>query len=165
MAVGSEPRARRVDASSGPSLFRSVAFPVGAALALNAIVFALDLEGGGSRGPSADAPSGTPSGPLIGTIWIVLLAAIGVARWRLSRTMSSDARQAEVWVTFLVAGCLAYPLYTGGFRDARLLVVGAFLTLGLAAATTFVAFRAARAAGWLIVPTLLWSAYALLLLI
>ena len=124
---------------------------VGAPLLVNGLIFGLGVER--ASGPQ----TGLPPGWVVGAIWVVLFAGMGVARWLLVR--EGVGRGAE-WVSLVAVLCLLYPVYTSGFSDLMAGLVGNVVTLLVAAPVAVHAGRRVRAAGWCLVPLVMWIAYA-----
>ncbi len=87
---------------------------------------------------------------------MLLFLAMGIARWLVAQRSAAIAR----WPDALALACMLYPLYTGGLRSIPIGFWGTVATLILAAAV-FLRVRPVRpAAAALIVPVLVWLAYA-----
>ena len=128
---------------------------VGAPLVVNGVIFGFGLERGGG------AQTALPPGWVVGTIWLVLFAAIGTARWLLvgaART-TGEQRRAE-WVSVLAFLCLMYPVYTVGFSNLFAGLVGNVVTWLVAVPVAVYAWRRVRAAGAWLVPLVAWLSYA-----
>jgi benzodiazapine receptor len=128
---------------------------VGAPLVVNGLIFGLGW--GRSGGPQ----TGLPPGWVVGAIWVALFAGMGVARWLLVHAAGTpmELRRAE-WVSLVGVLCLLYPVYTGGFSDLMAGLVGNVVTLVLAAPVAVYAWQKVRAAGWCLVPLVVWMSYA-----
>lgn len=128
---------------------------VGAPLLLNGVIFGL-----GWNRPRAKS-AGIPPGWVVGSLWLLLFAGMGAARWQLEDASPSLFRERRSeWVSLLAFLCLIYPLYTGGLRDDRIGLGGNIVTAAVGfAATERVAHRS-RAAALLLVPTCAWLTYA-----
>jgi tryptophan-rich sensory protein len=145
-------------ARNGRSLAILVLATVLVTLALNGLIFAL-----GWAGPSA--ASGRvypllPPGWAIGAVWVVLLALLAVAYWRLASDEAPEARRLGPWVLLLVAACLAYPLYTAGLSNETAGFIGNLATI---VASAFLAGRvwpASRLAAALILLPAIWVSFA-----
>lgn len=124
---------------------------VGAPLVVNGLIFGLGVER--SSGPQ----TGLPPGWVVGAIWVVLFAGMGVARWLLVKR--GGGRGVE-WVSLLGVLCLLYPVYTRGFSDLMAGLVGNVVTLLVAAPVAVYAWRRVRAAGGCLVPLVVWMSYA-----
>ncbi len=72
-----------------------------------------------------------------------------------------EQRGAE-WVSGLALLCLLYPVYTRGFGDLMAGLVGNIVTWLVAVPVVVYAFRRVRAAGWCLVPLVVWLSYAAL---
>ncbi len=136
-------------------LATNLAVFVGTPLLVNGLIFGLGLE------QSGGAQTGLPPGWVVGTIWLVLFAGMGIARWLLLRAARThrDQRRAE-WVSALAFLCLLYPLYTGGFSNLFAGLVGNVVTLVVALPVAVYAWRRVRMAGLCLVPLVVWMAYA-----
>jgi tryptophan-rich sensory protein len=104
---------------------------------------------------------GVPPGWVVGVLWTLLFAGMGIARWLLVREGSVDVdwRVAES-VSLLAFLCLLYPLYTAGLRDLRVGEVGNIATAVVAIAVAWLAGRQSRGAGLCCCAVALWLAYA-----
>ena len=126
------------------------------AAAVNGAIGALGLNGGheGLREPAF-----APPGWFIGGTWVVLFALMGAARWAAVRDRD---RRGGWWVVGLLAICVAYPFYTGGF-DLLPSMAGNVVTLVVATAVALRLRRRSRTAALLIVPVIAWVAFACVL--
>ncbi|MGA7158071.1 MAG: TspO/MBR family protein [Acidobacteriaceae bacterium] len=145
-------------AEPGPmltSLWGNLLVFVGLPLVVNGVIFGLGWERGGGPQP------GLPPGWVVGTIWVVLFAGMGVARWLLLRAAMTrgEERRAE-WVSLLGLICLLYPFYTAGLRDDRVGLVGNLVTLAVAVGVCRFAWRRVRVAGVWLLAVCVWLAYA-----
>ena len=96
---------------------------VGLPVVLNGVIFGLGWNR--ASGPNV----GIPPGWFVGSMWVVLFAGMGLARWLLLRAATGRAEQRRVeWVSLLAFLCLLYPLYTVGLRDDRVGLVGNVVT-------------------------------------
>lgn len=140
---------------SGRILSENLAVFVGAPLLLNGVIFGL-----GWNRPRAKS-AGIPPGWVVGSLWLLLFAGMGAARWQLDSAPPSLFRERRTeWVSLLAFLCLIYPLYTEGLRDDRIGLGGNIVTAAVGfVATERVAHRS-RAAALLLLPTCLWLTYA-----
>jgi len=148
------PRAAR----NGRSLAIYVSATVIVTLALNGLIFALGWAGPLAEGASVN--SLLPPGWVIGAVWVVLLALLAVAFWRLASDAAPDARRLAPWVLLLVLACLAYPFYTAGLSNE---VTGFIGNLATSVASAFLAGRAlpaSRLAAVLIFLPAIWVSFA-----
>ena len=127
-----------------------------AAAATNGLIGVLGLNGAGE---GLREPAFAPPGWFIGGMWVVLFALMGTARWAAVR---DGARGGGWWVVGLLALCVAYPFYTGGF-DLLPSMIGNVVTLVAAAAVALRLRRTSRTAALLIVPVVAWVAFACVL--
>lgn len=124
-------------------------------LVVNGVIFGLGVDRSGG------AQTGLPPGWVVGTIWLVLFAGMGLARWLLLRaaTTHGEQRGAE-WVSVVAMMCLLYPVYTVGFTWLLAGLVGNVVTLVVAVPVAVYAWRRVRAAGWCLAPLVGWLSYA-----
>jgi tryptophan-rich sensory protein len=136
------------------SLAANVAVFVLVTVALNGVIFGL----GWDRSGAAAAMPGIPPGWVVGSLWVLLFAGIGVARWAL---LKADAPR---WVAELpsLLGflCLLYPLYTAGLSDDRIGLIGNVVTAAVAVPIAVLAWRRSRIAGGCITAVVAWLLYA-----
>lgn len=127
-----------------------------AALVINGVIFAL----GWNLTPSATRPPLIPPGPVVGTVWTLLFALMGAARWAWLRDTPGDDRGWRVWTPVALAvGCLAYPFYTGGLANQTSAYIGTVVTLAAAIVIAGLLYRRSPLAAGLIVPTALWTGW------
>ena len=145
----------RLRGKAKKNLSTNLAVFVGAPLVLNGIIFAL-----GWNRPRAKA-AGIPPGWAVGSLWLLLFAGMGAARWQLESASTSLFRERRSeWVSLLAFLCLTYPLYTEGLQDDRIGLGGNIVTgLVSCVAVERVAHRS-RTAALLLLPTCLWLGYA-----
>ena len=136
-----------------PALFPL--FWVLASLSLNGLIFAL---GWNDSTTLPLKPSWAPPGWLVGTLWVVLFVFMGLAHGRLYAAKSA----ASTWVMALLLSCLVYPLYTVGLQNGIVGWWGNLFTLILALVVLWQT-RADTTNSWLILPVVLWLAFALCL--
>ena len=99
--------------SIGP--VRTIAAVAGIAVLLNG---GLALFGDESLNVGSQIlPMFAPPGWLVGGVWVVLFALLGLARWRLLRLGSEAGRQGARWTIAFVVVCALYPVYTLGLRS------------------------------------------------
>ncbi len=120
-------------------------------VALNGVIFGL----GWNRG-SVNEMKGIPPGWVVGSLWVVLFAAMGVARWLLLRVGRGGAEG----VSLLAFLCLLYPLYTAGLSNDRVGLVGNVVTAVVGVVVAVVAGRRSRAAGGCVAAVCAWLMYA-----
>ena len=138
-----------------PGLAANLAVFVGLPLVLNGLIFGLGWNR--ASGPQ----SGLPPGWVVGSLWVVLFAGMGTARWLLLRAARGleEQRRAE-WVSLLAFLCLLYPLYTVGLSDDGVELVGNAITAVVGIAVAVFAWRRVRAAGVWLVAVCAWLLYA-----
>ncbi len=133
----------------------NVAWPVAAALVMNGLIFSL----GWNDGTQLTDP-GDPPGWLVGAVWVVLFALLGLALWTLQRVGSEPARRGRSRVLILILFCLAYPLYAIATDSWALGLIGNFLTIALALYVIVRVWPASPPAAWLVFPIIPWVSYA-----
>jgi benzodiazapine receptor len=106
-------------------------------------------------------PSWTPPDWLFGPVWTVLYLAMAVAAWLVWRRWGWQGARCALTLYFVQLGLnfLWSPAFFG-LRDPLLgmiVIVPLWLTV---AATTAAFFRMHRLAGWIFVPYLAWTSYA-----
>lgn len=119
-------------------------------LVLNGVIFGL-----GWNMNSAPNPYLPPSW-LVGTIWMLLFAAMAVARWMLLRAGGAESGP----VVLLAFLCLIYPLYTLGLRSQGVGLAGSILTALVAIWVAVRVQRRSRGAVALIGLVIAWLGYA-----
>jgi len=110
-------------------------------------------------------PGFTPPDRLFGPVWTILYALMAIAAWRVWTTESggSGARRAlAMFLVQLALNALWSPVFFGAKRpDVAFVVI--LLLLGTLGVTLVQFFRLDRLAGWMLMPYLLWVAYAAVL--
>lgn len=107
-----------------------------------------------------------PPGWVIPTVWFVLFALMGLARWRLTALDGDAAWLAVRAIEALAVWCAAYAYYTLGLAQltgVSALVYGAIgnvLTIAGALIVASVCARAQRGSAWLVLPVVVWVSYA-----
>ena len=107
-----------------------------------------------------DKPSWTPSGAMIGAIWTVLYALMGIAAWLVWRKVGWTLSLPLVLFGVQLVLNVLWSLLFFGLQNLAAGLVG-ILILWVAVAATLLAFwRVTRAAGGLFVPYLAWVTIA-----
>lgn len=134
---------------------------VGAALALNAWIF---------TGPAIqwsrtlDNPDWSPSGAVIGSVWVGLFTLMALAAFTVDRygdELNKGFARLAIIAQYLV--CMGW---TFGYFGLQSVANGFYVTVVafvLSIPVTLAAFRASRLAGVLMTPLVLWLAFALVL--
>lgn len=138
-------------------LAASVALALGIG-ALGALATTPNIEGWYA---GLEKPAWTPPDAVFGPVWTFLYVAMGVAAWWVWRR-GEGARRTRALVFYgvqLVLNGLWSPVFFGMHQLLGGLVVIVLLLVALAV-TVVLFFRTVRGAGWLLVPYLLWVAYA-----
>lgn len=136
-------------------LFVNAAAFVVVCLVVNGVIFGL---GWNAPPSSAGRAPFIPPGPVVGTVWTLLFALMGAARWAYVR----DARDRgwRGWMPVVLAAvCLAFPFYTSGLSDQDTGFIGTVATLGFAVFVAAALSGQSAAAAWAIVPTIVWTGW------
>ncbi len=145
-------------ARNGKSLGVYVAAAVLVTLAINGLVFALGWAG--SAAEAARPNSLLPPGWVIGGVWLAILTLVAVAAWWLASDRRPDVRRFAPWALALIAFCLAYPFYTGGFRSDVVALSGNLATIIASAFLSGRVLASSRLAAALVLLPALWTAFA-----
>ncbi|MGJ3647729.1 tryptophan-rich sensory protein [Sphingomonas sp. GlSt437] len=149
-------------------LLANIVAPIALAAALNALIFGL----GWNQPTHGDHDAIAPPPWVIGLIWIVLFALLGVARWLLVLSSRVDVEnairgrsisQAFASLHILIVMSAAYVFYAILPGSAVAGLIGNAITLGLAVVAVDRAIAVSRVAAVLIAPTVIWLAFATLL--
>ncbi len=133
---------------------------VAAVLAGNLLIAALGI---GGQGGDSRASEVLPPGWVVGLVWTLLFASLGASYVALKRA-DGDTMRERLGIVGLGLICMAYPVYTAGFEDARASLIGAVATLVVVVALiAWVARTSGPAALWLapFVPWLTFASWAL----
>ena len=109
-----------------------------------------------------DKPSWAPPPTVFGPVWSVLYALMGIAAWLVWRSPGPKLLALGLFGAQLAANALWSWLFFAWHRGA-LASVEVLVLLALIAATALAFWRASRLAALLLVPYLLWVAFASLL--
>jgi tryptophan-rich sensory protein len=104
-------------------------------------------------------PSWAPPAGVFGPVWSVLYGLMGISAWLVWRTPGPRRAALTLFVIQLAANALWSWLFFGWHLGA-FAAVEVLVLLALIAATLRGFWRASRAAGALLVPYLLWVAFA-----
>ncbi|MFP8962557.1 TspO/MBR family protein [Streptomyces nanhaiensis] len=141
--------------ASWPSLvlFTALAFTAAA-------VGAFASADAGTVYESLDRPAWAPPPWLFGPVWTVLYALIGISAWLVWRARGARARaELGLWGVQLLLNAVWTPLFFGA-RQYGLAFADISLLLAAAGATAVAFHRVRPAAGYLLAPYLLWTAFA-----
>lgn len=153
---------------SGPARWKQVGTAALFVLGCEAvgIVGALATETGeASWYAGLEKPGFNPPGWVFGPVWTTLYALMGIAAflvWREGTGRPEVRRALALFAGQLVLNGIWTPVFFG----AEFIAGGAVVILALLAVlglTVRAFFRVSKAAGWLLVPYLLWVAFAALL--
>lgn len=107
-------------------------------------------------------PSWTPPPIVFPIAWTLLYALMALSFWRLWNSQTRIRERTQAMMLFLIQlalNALWSPVFFG-FHGTRTALVVIMALLVAIAATMRAAFRVDRLAAWLLVPYLLWVAYA-----
>ena len=108
-----------LDRTDRIGLLANVVAAVATVIAVNAVIF---LSGWFQTDmPSPQQSRLNPPGWLVGTVWVVLFAFLGAARWFVIRSGSERAGRQAGYIVLLLLFCLAYPSAVTRFTTLRLL--------------------------------------------
>jgi tryptophan-rich sensory protein len=143
-----------------PGPARTIIAVAGVAVLLNV---GLALFGDESPGVGSQVlPMFAPPGWLVGGVWVVLFALLGLARWRLVGSGSEAGRQgARLTIAFVVV-CALYPVYTLGLRSLVAGFIGNVGTAILAVALGLRVRRIDHSSAWVFALVVGWLCYATL---
>ncbi|TRW87915.1 tryptophan-rich sensory protein [Mycolicibacterium sp. 018/SC-01/001] len=152
--------------SSQPTRSKTV---IALAISVAAVVVASTLGGLASATSAEDyarlqQPTWAPPSWVFGPVWTLLYTMMAVAAWLVWRSGPwQDTRPALVaYAAQLVLNAAWTPLFFGvGWRGVALAELS--LLVVVLTGTTVLFFRRSVAAGWLLVPYLAWSVFALCL--
>jgi tryptophan-rich sensory protein len=105
-----------------------------------------------------------PPGYVIGVVWLVLFAAMGVARWLLL-IKPIDTIRAQRHILFLLLFCLAYPVYASGLKSEIIGLVGNLLTIVLSLFVVIRVSKISRLAAGLVSLVMVWVSFASFLVV
>jgi len=133
-----------------------------AANLIGSIVLVLVLDGL-IFGLGWDLRSAVPTdmpGWFVASVWIMLFALMGLARWHLATIDDRSKSRGVVIVTALIVLCAAYPFYAllTGSRIAGL--AGNIITIVVAAAAMYGIWPLSRKAAILVFPVVPWVTFA-----
>lgn len=155
-------RASSIRSTRGPlSWLALVAFVV-LASAAGLVGNLLQGEDVGERYLTFERPAWAPPQEAFGIVWPVLYVLIGIAAWRVWRAaggFGAARGPLALWGLQLAINAIWPGVFFGA--EAFELAIGVIVVLDVLVVATVVAFRRVdRAAGWLLVPYLLWLLYA-----
>lgn len=124
---------------------------VGAALAVNALVFGM----GGHRAAESGRTRLVPPGPVVGLVWTSLFGLMGYAQWR----QAVDRRRKLVrpsGAALLACFCLVFPFYAVGSRSRIVPQAGTVGTLAVAIGAHAALRRRSPASARAVLPVIGW---------
>lgn len=111
---------------------------------------------GGSRAPTMFAPPGI----VVGAVWVVLFALLGLARWRLIRLGSAAGCRGAGWTVAFIGVCALYPVYTLGLRSPIAGLIGNLGTALFAVALGVYVWRIDQRSAGAFALVVAWLSYA-----
>lgn len=126
--------------------------PVVAAVAVNAVVFALGWSS--NKGQVRNAL--LPPGWVVGSIWVVLLGLLGYVHWH-----ARNSAMASMAIIVFIVWCIAYPFLTNGLQLGTAMRVANTFTLVAAFTLTLLvhAHNPTNTTLALMAPLLVWATY------
>jgi translocator protein len=150
-----------------PALARNIAAAILTTLLVNGLIFGL----GWNTAEERTLLTFEPPGWVIGSVWIVLLTLLAIARWRLNASGNLNnqnnraAQKARAWVTGLLVFCLLYPFYSLAVDSLVGGLLGNLGTIGLALIAIASAWRNNRTAAFLVSPVVAWVSFATVIVV
>ena len=139
-----------------------IATPVIAALIMNAIIYLKGWTSSQSQSQLITRSPLLPPGPVIGTVWIFIFAALGYAHYLISNTKPANPL-ASTAIIAIIIWCLLYPILTSGLKETRAKLLNTISLILAAILCTIVAQATATAnrtkALYFTLPLLAWSSY------
>ncbi|MGC6512084.1 MAG: tryptophan-rich sensory protein [Parvibaculales bacterium] len=130
----------------------------GATLVVNGLIFSLGLN----DRPMATADGVLPPGYVIGSVWSLLFAAMGVAYWRVVHRPTPvwpETSRPQGHILAFAGFCLAYPVFTLGFSIGPLVVAGNLVCIAWSSALAgYFAPKLRLVAGLIFMPAV-WVMY------
>jgi len=133
------------------------------ALISNGIIFALGWSL--SSDSSELQPAWAPPGWAVGVVWLVLLAALGAARWFIVVREGKRRASGASWVTGLAVFCCLYPFWTLAFDSRFIGLIGNVLTLFLAGRVMGKVRNISKRATAIVALVVAWVTFATVLLV
>jgi translocator protein len=133
------------------------------ALISNGIIFALNWSL--SSDSNELQPLWAPPGWAIGVVWLLLLAALGVARWFIIVREGKSRASGAGWVTGLAVFCCFYPFWTLAFDSRFMGLIGNMLTLLLSGWVMVKVRNISKRATAIVVLVIAWVIFATVLLV
>lgn len=135
---------------------------VTAVIVMNGLVFGLGWDVTSDKA-ALQTPYIKPSGILVGTVWIVLIVLLSIARWHLNRYDKAVIGQSKKWVTMLILACILYPFYSIAINGLLGIYGGLLGNISIILLGTFIiklTWVKARITALLILPVLIWVPFA-----
>lgn len=142
------------------SLLLNVSIAVGLCFIINAVIFG---SGWDKSDPVDDSIWFAPPGYFVGTVWVILFALIGAARYLLNAS-GEAANGTKNLLVILLLFCLAYPIYTIGFNSELLGLAGNLATIALTIFAMTKTSKFSKTATLLLAPIVLWVSFATLII-
>lgn len=139
------------------SLVLNLLLAVGAALAMNVLIFELGWDKSTDYAPK---PSFEPPSYVVGLVWIFLFALMATARWLLNSRSETGTSGARTLVTLLIIFCLLWPFYSLAIGSLNGGLLGNLGTIALATFTITRMWPISKTSAFLIVPVVLWVTFA-----
>lgn len=136
-------------------LWFNVAVPVVVTIAVNGVIF---LSGWNETSDVGAPDSALPPGPIVGLIWVALIALTGLSRWLY--VIDTGRRDVRSWMPWAIAAaCIAYPFYTDGLSADGPALTGTLITLAFTALVMFALSPLSKRAANAMLPLAVWLGY------
>ena len=149
------------------SLLLNLALFISLVLAMNSFIFGLGWDKISDAG-SLRKPYISPSGEVIGSVWVILIALMSIGRWTMNKYSKDRATRPRKAITILIVSCIFYPLYSiaiggltgllGGLTGNIIIILNSIIVLWLVKPISKPAF-------YLNIPVLIWVIFATTIII
>ncbi len=144
------------------ALVLNIALASGVAAITNGAVLALLWDTIAARSPR---PWFEPPAWVAGAVWLILLALVASARWKLNSYTIIGVVPARRAITTLIACCILWPVYALAAGNPIVAFVGNTITLAVAVTSTVMAWPRSQEAALRIVPTFVWLLLATVIVV
>ncbi|CAN5407942.1 tryptophan-rich sensory protein [soil metagenome] len=149
-----------IDRPNTTALVLNISIAIGLCLAINSVIFGFGFD----TTENDVAVWFAPPGYVVGAMWVLLFALIGLSRYLLNAS-GDFAAGTKVWTVGLLLFCLAYPIYTIGFQSEIIGLIGNIATIGLTIYVMSRTLKFSRAATFLLAPIVVWVSFASLIIL
>ncbi len=135
-------------------LVLNIGFALLLACLANLLVFALHLD----RDNKDEIKFPVP-GYVIGIVWLLLFALMGLAKWVLNFRDNARTKKADSWITILMTSCAAW-VFLLAAKNIYVGLAGNFAIILLSIITMGYCLKISKAAGFFIFPVFVWVSFA-----